>query len=56
MKRTVRALATATVVAILLLIAWGGVVRATGSGDGCPDWPQCFGSWIPRLEYHTLMA
>ena len=55
MKRTVRALATATVVAILLLIAWGGVVRATGSGDGCPDWPQCFGSWIPRLEYHTLI-
>jgi protoheme IX farnesyltransferase len=55
MKRTFRALATATVVAILLLIAWGGVVRATGSGDGCPDWPQCFGSWIPRAEYHTLI-
>ena len=55
MKRTFRALATATVVVILLLIAWGGVVRATGSGDGCPDWPQCFGSWIPRAEYHTLI-
>ena len=55
MKRTFRSLATATVVATLLLIAWGGVVRATGSGDGCPDWPQCFGSWIPRAEYHTLI-
>ena len=55
MKRTFRALATATVVVILLLIAWGGIVRATGSGDGCPDWPQCFGSWIPRVEYHTLI-
>ena len=55
MSRTFRTLATATVVTTLLLIAWGGVVRATGSGDGCPDWPTCFGAWIPRLEYHTLI-
>jgi len=55
MRRAFRILATATVVATLLLIAWGGVVRATGSGDGCPDWPTCFGSWVPRLEYHTLI-
>jgi protoheme IX farnesyltransferase len=55
MKRTFRSVATATVVLTLLLIAWGGVVRATGSGDGCPDWPTCFGRWIPRAEYHTLI-
>ncbi|MFL5791182.1 MAG: heme o synthase [Actinomycetota bacterium] len=55
MKRTFRSLATTTVVLTLLLIAWGGIVRATGSGDGCPDWPTCFGRWIPRLEYHTLI-
>jgi len=55
MKRTFRSLATTTVVLTLLLIAWGGVVRATGSGDGCPDWPTCFGRWIPRAEYHTLI-
>jgi protoheme IX farnesyltransferase len=55
MKRAFRILAVATVVTTLLLIAWGGVVRATGSGDGCPDWPTCFGSWVPRAEYHTLI-
>jgi heme o synthase len=50
-----RRLALTTTVLTLVLIAWGGVVRATGSGDGCPDWPTCFGSWIPRFEYHTLI-
>ena len=48
-------LAVTTTVSTLVLIVWGGIVRATGSGDGCPDWPTCFGSWIPRWEYHTLI-
>jgi heme o synthase len=48
-------LAVSTTVSTLTLIVWGGVVRATGSGDGCPDWPTCFGRWIPRWEYHTLI-
>ena len=48
-------LAIATTVTTLTLIVWGGVVRTTGSGDGCPDWPTCFGSWVPRWEYHTLI-
>ena len=55
MKRAFRSLAMATVVVTVLLIAWGGVVRATGSGDGCPDWPTCFGRLVPRFEYHTLI-
>ncbi|HXF57212.1 MAG TPA: COX15/CtaA family protein [Actinomycetota bacterium] len=54
-RRWLRRLAVASAAATAALVGLGGVVRATGSGLGCPGWPRCFGRWVPPLEYHALI-
>ncbi len=53
--RTFQRISLATAILTYALIVVGGVVRVTGSGLGCPDWPLCHGNVVPAARVDAII-
>ncbi len=54
--KSFRVMALLSTLATYFLIFVGGLVRVSGAGLGCPDWPKCFGSWLPPMSAAEIPA
>ena len=44
-----------TLYSLVLLLVWGNMVSGLGAGLACPDWPLCFGSFFPEINFPIFM-